>query len=316
MFENRSFWAVYFRVKLSENPSLQFIHRSGLSVPPLFNHRSWLRFGFRIEKSQQILIRPCPDALHPLESSQIRFFFFPLFCWKKRKCWTFERLQACPICLFRARWVTPGWLPITVLSLILSLELYPPPHASRRGWCAPWPSGWGLFLLTGAFDKKIWAIVMSSVSHPFPPPRKDKWRGGGGGETVGRNVYRADVCLEHAAPLMMNPGCARGGHLVLLSWDGKRLRRRRKHVSWLMKSTAFSLHLVPEQPERPDGSPGPKAQIWGSVRWSETDTLPQSKHSELKVQSRLCRHLLLPIHQQTSLIPSTHTYTQIYSNDL
>lgn len=58
---------------------------------------------------------------------------------------------------------------------------------------------------------------MSSVSHPFPPPRKDKWRGGGG--TVGRNVYRADVCLEHAAPLMMNSGCAGGAPCpAVLGW--------------------------------------------------------------------------------------------------
>lgn len=150
---------------------------------------------------------------------------------------------------------------------------------------------------------------MSSVSHPFPPPRKDKWRGGG---TVGRNVYRADVCLEHAAPLMMNSGCAGGAPCpAVLGWKAAETASKTRRLT--NEEHSF-------QP--PFGARAAWAPWW--ITWADGVNMgisqvirdrhspPQSKHSELKVQPRLCRHLLLPIHQQTSLIPSTHTYTHKY----
>lgn len=74
---------------------------------------------------------------------------------------------------------------------------------------------------------------MSSVSHPFPPLRKDKWKGGGG-KRLGGNVYRADVCLEHAAPLMMNSGCAgRGGAPcpAVLGWKAAEMPSKTRQLT-------------------------------------------------------------------------------------
>lgn len=115
-------WAVYFRVKLSENPSLQFIHRSSLNLTPCLTTEVDLDSDLELKNLSRFWSDPVQTLSIHLKVLKSVSFSFPFFDGRSESV---EHLRGSRPALsllaassrisrlLGARWVTPGWFPIT-----------------------------------------------------------------------------------------------------------------------------------------------------------------------------------------------------------